>query len=110
MADTDTTPSPSTLSIKLVNGTGVASDYLHAVLRKIKTCWFPGGGFDTELVSIIFSIDHTGKLSNIRFDHASENTNANKAAMRALETAMPYPPLPHDASRDVEMKVTFNGE
>ncbi len=83
--------------------TGIATDgafphgyYLELVEKKIEAMFVPptkAPGLETD---IHFSIDRTGRATNLKVQKQSGNALFDQAGMRAILSANPLPPLPAD--------------
>jgi TonB family protein len=47
-------------------------------------------------------------MSNLRLDHSSGLAIADQAALKAVENAAPFRPLPAGAQDDVDIQFTFD--
>ena len=82
--------------------------YLADLQRRIKRAWFPPKGYESKRVVVVFKVNKDGALSNLRLDHASGAAIADQAALKAVENAAPFRPLPRGASADVDIPFTFD--
>ncbi len=82
--------------------------YMADLQRRIKRAWFPPKGNESKRVVVIFKVHRGGELSNLRLDHASGVAIADQAALKAIENAAPFRPLPAGAADDVDIQFTFD--
>jgi TonB family protein len=82
--------------------------YMADLQRRIKRAWFPPKGNESKRVVVIFKVHRGGELSNLRLDHSSGVAIADQAALKAVENAAPFRPLPAGASDDVDIQFTFD--
>ncbi len=84
--------------------------YMADVIKRIKKAWFPPKGHEGERVTVIFKVHRGGELSNLRLDHSSGDAIADQAALKAVENAAPFRPLPAGAKENVDIRYTFSGD
>jgi TonB family protein len=82
--------------------------YMADLQRRIKRAWFPPKGNESKRVVVVFKVHRGGELSNLRIDHSSGVAVADAAALKAVENAAPFRPLPAGASEDVDIQFTFD--
>jgi TonB family protein len=82
--------------------------YMADLQRRIKRAWFPPKGNESKRVVVVFKVHRGGELSNLRIDHSSGVAVADQAALKAVENAAPFRPLPAGASDDVDIQFTFD--
>ena len=68
--------------------------YMADLQRRIKRAWFPPKGNESKRVVVQFKVHRGGELSNLRIDHSSGVAVADQAALKAVENAAPFRPLP----------------
>jgi TonB family protein len=95
------------------SNTGAQADvdfgpYMADLQRRIKRAWFPPKGNESKRVVVIFKVHRGGELSNLRLEHSSGVAIADNAALKAVENAAPFRPLPAGASDDVDIQFTFD--
>jgi TonB family protein len=84
------------------------AQYTAYLKKNIQRAWFPPKDIRSTRVVVQFKIDHSGSLSNVRIDHSSGSAIADQAALKAVESASPFRPLPAGAPKDVEINFTFD--
>ncbi|MFN8656721.1 MAG: TonB family protein [Candidatus Obscuribacterales bacterium] len=82
--------------------------YMADLQRRIKRAWFPPKGNESKRVVVVFKIHKMGELSHLRIDHSSGVAVADQAALKAVENAAPFRPLPNGAPDDVDIQFTFD--
>jgi TonB family protein len=82
--------------------------YMADLERRIKRAWFPTDDVKQTLVRVIFCIDGSGKLSEVNVSLSSELPAADNAALKAIEHAAPFRPLPAGARRTEKFEFTFD--
>ncbi len=82
--------------------------YMADLQRRIKRAWFPPKGNESKRVVVVFKVHKGGELSHLRLDHSSGVAIADQAALKAVENAAPFRPLPAGAPDDVDIQFTFD--
>lgn len=84
--------------------------YMADLQRRIKRNWFPPTDQASKRVTARFTINQSGKLSNLRLAASSGSAVADQAALKAISNAAPFAPLPEGApeSVDIEFKFDYN--
>lgn len=82
--------------------------YMADLQRRIKRAWFPPKGNESKRVVVVFKVHTGGELSNLRIDRSSGLAIADQAALKAVENAAPFRPLPAGAPADVDIQFTFD--
>lgn len=72
------------------------SYYLGAIERKVSQNWFSGASGQGEGLSCVvyFRLRRDGGVADIRTEKSSGNAYFDRAALRAVRSASPFPPLP----------------
>jgi TonB family protein len=76
--------------------------------RRIKKNWFPPTNTESRRVSVLFRIHTNGELSNLRLEKSCGLASADNAALKAVENAAPFRPLPQGADENVDIQFTFD--
>jgi protein TonB len=76
--------------------------------RRIKKAWFPPKGQESMRVMVIFKVSKNGELSALRLQKSSGSSLADQAALKAVQDAAPFRPLPAGAPEDVDIQFTFD--
>lgn len=82
--------------------------YMADLQRRIKRAWFPPKGNESKRVVVVFKVHRGGELSNLRLERSSGVAIADQAALKAIENAAPFRPLPAGAADDVDIQFTFD--
>lgn len=82
--------------------------YMAELQRRIKRVWFPPKIARSKRVQVIFKVHRNGEMSNLRLANSSGLTAADEAALKAIEAAAPFHPLPVGAPADVDIEFTFD--
>jgi TonB family protein len=82
--------------------------YMADLQRRIKKHWFPPKGNESKKVVVVFKVHTGGELSDLRIDHSSGVQIADNAALKAVEDAAPFRPLPQGAPDNVDIQFTFD--
>jgi len=106
MSDANTNPNKG-----LSGGTDSGTDfkpYMSDVNSRIKRVWFPPKGCESKRVIVAFKIHRGGDISDLHIDQSSGVPTADQAALRAVEAAAPFQPLPAAASEEPDIQFTFD--
>jgi len=82
--------------------------YMAELQRRIKRAWFPPKDARSKRVKVIFKVHRNGEMTNLRLANSSGLTAADEAALKAVESAAPFHPLPIGAPADVDIEFTFD--
>jgi TonB family protein len=82
--------------------------YMAELQRRIKRAWFPPKDARSKRVKVIFKVHRNGEITNLRLANSSGLTAADEAALKAIQTAAPFHPLPAGAPVDVDIEFTFD--
>jgi len=82
--------------------------YMAELQRRIKRAWFPPKIARSKRVQVIFKVHRNGEMTNLRLANSSGLTAADEAALKAIEAAAPFHPLPAGAPADVDIEFTFD--
>lgn len=82
--------------------------YMAELQRRIKRVWFPPKIARSKRVQVIFKVHRNGEMTNLRLANSSGLTAADEAALKAIEAAAPFHPLPAGAPSDVDIEFTFD--
>ncbi len=82
--------------------------YMAELQRRIKRVWFPPKIARSKRVQVIFKVHRNGEMTNLRLANSSGLTAADEAALKAIEAAAPFHPLPAGAPADVDIEFTFD--
>lgn len=71
--------------------------YVQSMKKKLDSNWNVTTGFQTKIYTqVAFTIRKDGTLIDIEVEESSRNEVFDRAAVRAVEYANPFPPLPSD--------------
>lgn len=84
--------------------------YIARVQRKLHRTWRPPSNVEiVRPVTVTFKITRDGGITGLKLLKGSRKASAEgQAAVKAVETAAPFPPLPPGAPGDVEIEFTFD--
>ncbi len=82
--------------------------YMADLQRRIKRAWFPPKGNESKRVVVVFKVHSNGTMSNLRLVTGSGVSIADQAALKAIQNAAPFRPLPEGAPEDVDIQFTFD--
>ncbi len=82
--------------------------YMADVQRRIKRAWFPPKGHEYDRVVVMFQIHKGGELSNLLLEKPFGLAAADNAALKAVENAAPFRPLPVGAKDAEQFEFTFD--
>jgi len=100
---------PSLLLVSPSGGIRADVDpYMADLQRRIKRAWFPPKGNEVKRVVVRFRINKGGELSNLSIEHSSGLAIADQAALKAIENAAPYRPLPAGSKDHLDIQFTFD--
>jgi TonB family protein len=76
--------------------------YVAIVRDKVERNWNPPPGAKGATVKVVFRILRSGRVGDARLIESSGNFYFDQAAMRAILSSSPFPPLPEGFFRDYE--------
>ncbi len=82
--------------------------YMADLQRRIKRAWFPPKGNESKRVVVVFKVHTNGTMSALRLVTSSGMAIADQAALKAIQNAAPFRPLPDGAPPDVDIQFTFD--
>lgn len=83
--------------------------YMLGVDKKVKLYWNPPKSDQDYKVVVLFRIEHDGYLKSIEVIRPSGSIEADKAAINAVVSAVPFDPLPSDYKKDIlPVQFTFD--
>ena len=115
-ADKISSPAYTTAAPQLTTSISSQQDfpfqyYLDLIHNKISSCWQePEMVMDRQYTAVIsFTINTTGRISNVRIKRSSGINMFDKSGARAIELAKPFPPLPPGyKDSQLTINVAFN--
>lgn len=81
--------------------------YYADLQRRLKKHWFPPRGVEFKSVVVLFKVHAQGELSDLRIGQSSGVALVDNAALKAVEDAAPFRPLPIGAPENVDIKFEF---
>ncbi len=82
--------------------------YMADLQRRIKRAWFPPKGMETKVVTAVFKVHQQGELSDLKLHKSSGVAIADQAALKAVENAAPFRPLPEGSPENIDIQFTFD--
>lgn len=82
--------------------------YMTKMKQDIRGKWQPPKGLESRRVSVVFSIQRDGAITNPEVVEGSGNEEVDKSAMTALSAASPLDPLPKGAPKSVDIRYVFD--
>jgi len=82
--------------------------YMHDLDKRLKHTWPPPKGHETTRVKISFQLTRRGNMSRLRVERTSGIAAVDNAAMKAVQDAAPFAPLPQGSPKDVDIQYTFD--
>lgn len=87
----------------------VFGPYMRELQRHIKAAWTPPKGNESKRVVLLFKIAKDGKLLYVKVFKSSGVIAADQAAIKAVEMAAPFKPLPKEfQGKSVDIQFTFD--
>lgn len=83
------------------------SFYIRDVQRRCKRAWFPPRSHQWNQAKTQFTISGDGQVSNVRLSQSCGINLGDQSAVRAVENAAPFRPLPKGSPASVVMEMTF---
>jgi protein TonB len=74
--------------------------YIRQVQQKIQERW-TGRAIPGQQPAVVFEIRRDGRLNGVNIDKSSGNAYYDQVALRAINDASPFPPLPDDFKKSV---------
>jgi TonB family protein len=81
--------------------------YVAKIQLRIKHNWHPPKLHESDCTNVTFKIQRNGSVTDLRLERPSGNIEADQAALRAIQSAAPFDPLPLRSDR-LEMQFTFD--
>lgn len=82
--------------------------YMADLQRRVKRAWFPPRGNESKKVAVTFKLHRDGNVSQLRLDRSSGQASADQAALKAVQNAAPFRPLPSGSPDDVNIQYTYD--
>lgn len=85
------------------------SPYLNELQEQIRRQWIPEATQNSRTTVLHFTINRSGRLSNLEIAQPSGYEVTDEAAVSAIKRAAPFAPLPANYKHDViRIQFTFN--
>ena len=85
------------------------SSYLEQMQQRVKQHWIPGLSQSSRRTVLNFTINRSGRVSNIEIAQTSGLSVTDKAALKAIKQAAPFTPLPIGyTSNYIHIQFTFD--
>lgn len=84
--------------------------YMQKLRTTLIDTWFAPVATKDRSVVVVFKIHRGGELSHLRLDRSSGLAIVDQAALKAVDNAAPFPPLPVGCPEDVDIQFTFDRE
>lgn len=84
--------------------------YMRRMERKIKRAWAPPFSIDSYKIVVIFTLEQTGKVSNLSIKESNAEAFQERAALKAIRKAAPFGRFPkvNDSFKSAEVNFTFD--
>jgi TonB family protein len=82
--------------------------YMSVLQKWIKRGWIPVKVYETNPVVAIFKVHRGGELSNLHIEQSSGIASVDNAALKAIQSAAPFLPLPKGCSDPIDIQFTFD--
>jgi TonB family protein len=81
--------------------------YLNTIQESISKNWTPASGSDAKETNIGFTMSREGRVSNLKVEKGDPSGDFEKAAIKAIESAAPFPAAPPSAPETVRFVIWF---
>lgn len=83
--------------------------WLGSLQRKVEQNWIPGQSGSSRRTVVLFSVNRSGQLLDVRLSRSSGNASVDDAAMSAIRRASPFMALPPEyQGSSVQINFTFD--
>jgi TonB family protein len=82
--------------------------YMAEMQRRIKRAWFPPKCDQSKRIVCVFKVHRNGEISKLRLTSSGSSELVDKAALKAIESASPFRPLPPGSPDDISVEFTFD--
>lgn len=83
--------------------------YMANLEKDIKVNWHPPHQEKNDYIVVMFLVEKDGNLKDLKITEPSKNTEANKAALDAVEKTAPFKPLPKEfTGKSVPIEFSFD--
>lgn len=84
-----------------------SDDYMREVSRKIKEAWKPPKSNVSSITVVVFKINSDGRAKKIALSKSSRNGALDRAALKAVAAASPFPKLVFQDQENIDVQYTF---
>lgn len=84
-----------------------ASPYTNTLEALIKDRWNPCESRSSNVATVAYKIHRNGRLSNLRIQKSSGDSDADTAALAAVRNVAPFPILPSNSPDNVDVQSLF---
>lgn len=81
--------------------------YSEDLNRRVFRAWFPPKGRGSDFAEVLFTINSNGTISNSRISKSTKFAISDLAALKAIQNAAPFRPLPNGAPLAVNFGIEF---
>lgn len=82
--------------------------YTAALQERIKEFWKIAPALGTKSGVVAFTVDHSGNISDLQIKEHSGSKDYDQSMLKAIQTAVPMPPLVASAPAKMVVEFTFN--
>ncbi len=82
--------------------------YMANAQKIIKQHWHPPRSDESKEVKVVFNVEQTGRIANIRITRSTGTSEGDMAAIEAVAKSSPLPPLPKGSPQQVDIEFTFD--
>lgn len=82
--------------------------YMVDLQRRIKKNWFPPKVSESKKIVVMFKVHRMGELSDLKLITSSGISIADRAALKAVENAAPFLPLPEGSKEAEDIQFRFD--
>lgn len=81
--------------------------YCKDLNRRVFRAWFPPKGYEASYADVLFTVQSNGTVSDSKIAKTTGVTIADMAALKSVQNAAPFRPLPDGAPQAVNFGVEF---
>jgi TonB family protein len=82
--------------------------YLAVLQKSLRHYWFPPMGSELKRIVVSFKVHRDGRMTNLKLVSSSGLPIADQAAIRAVQFAAPFQPLPAGAQNVADIEFNFD--
>ncbi len=99
---------PSLKQPKVLNVDSALVSYMNDLESRIKKSWRPPVGHESAIVSVLFRVNKSGEISDVKLYRSSGHSSADEAALQAVRSAAPFTSPPAGAGIPLDVQYTFD--